>query len=268
MMADWAVETEYYKILNNSMVAARFYGCPYEPYDTERMMSCLSTKSFTIAIAEPENEVGWLPFGPVLDKNTRNKPDQVLPELPELLLKDKTIFDGYLTGLTRDEGVTRLLEDLDAAKSNFIVDQSLFLKKVQKYLEIYNETYNDKAILDAIEFYYSPWTDRTNNTLWRQGLIELYSDSWYVAGVDKILKNLVNTNVINYMYVLNYTLQGLNLPKWYGVPHNTEYLLVSGAPFMDHKFYPSELKLEYAQWTEADRNMSLFFMVCVCTLIV
>lgn len=113
----------------------------------------------------------------------------------------------------------------------------------------------------SAQFFYSPWTDRTNNTLWRQGLIELYSDSWYVAGVDKALKNLLDVNVKSYMYVLNYTLQGLNLPRWYGVPHNTEYLLASGAPFMDHRFYPSELKLEYAQWTEADRNMSLFFMV-------
>lgn len=82
-----------------------------------------------------------------------------------------------------------------------------------------------------------------------------------MAGVDKALKNLLDVNVKSYMYVLNYTLQGLNLPKWYGVPHNTEYLLASGAPFMDHRFYPSQLKLEYAQWTEADRNMSLFFMV-------
>lgn len=148
-MADWAVETDYYKILNQSMVTSRFYGCP--EYDTERMMSCLSSKTYTIAISEVENEVGWLPFTPVLDKNTRTKPDQVLPELPELLVKDKPIFDGYLTGLTRDEGVTRVLEDLEAARSNFVVDQALFLKKVQKYLAIYNETYNDKAILDAIE---------------------------------------------------------------------------------------------------------------------
>lgn len=81
-----------------------------------------------------------------------------------------------------------------------------------------------------------------------------------MAGVDKALKTLIDTNVKSYLYVLNYTLQGLNLPRWYGVPHNSEYLLVSGAPFMDHRFYPSELNLEYAQWTEADRNMSLFFM--------
>lgn len=220
-MADWAVETDYYKIYNKSRVIAKYYGCP-EYDDTERMMRCLSSKTYTIAIAEVENEVGWLPFSPVLDKNTRTKSDQILPELPEVLAKDRPVFDGYLTGLTRDEGVTRVLEDLDVAKSNFVVDQDLFLRKVKKYLEIFNETYNDKAILDAIEFYYSPWTDRKNNTLWREGLIELYSDSWYVAGVDKATKILVDSPVKTYMYVLNYTLQGLNLPKWYGVPHDTE----------------------------------------------
>ena len=45
-----------------------------------------------------------------------------------------------------------------------------------------------------------------------------------------------------------------------GVPHDTEYLLATGAPFMDPRFFPSALELEKAEWTEADRNMSQLIM--------
>ena len=45
-----------------------------------------------------------------------------------------------------------------------------------------------------------------------------------------------------------------------GVPHDAEYLLASGAPFMDSKFFPEVHNLKEARWTEADRNMSQFFM--------
>lgn len=44
------------------------------------------------------------------------------------------------------------------------------------------------------------------------------------------------------------------------IPHDTEYYLITGAPFMDSKLYPSMLNLEVARWTEADRNLSQFFM--------
>ena len=45
-----------------------------------------------------------------------------------------------------------------------------------------------------------------------------------------------------------------------GVPHDTEYLLATGAPFMDPRFFPSALQLEKAEWTDADRNMSQLIM--------
>lgn len=80
------------------------------------------------------------------------------------------------------------------------------------------------------------------------------------------------------MYLLNFTLEGLNLPDWLGmfclpckfvklkslfqtgVPHDTEFLLAAGAPFMDPRFFPNALKLNLAQWTDSDRNMSQLIM--------
>lgn len=39
-----------------------------------------------------------------------------------------------------------------------------------------------------------------------------------------------------------------------------EYYLITGAPFMDPKLYPSMLNLQEAKWSDADRNISEFLM--------
>lgn len=44
----------------------------------------------------------------------------------------------------------------------------------------------------------------------------MLSDSWFTAGNDKMVKLLLKKNVRTYMYALNYTMQGLNLPDWIG----------------------------------------------------
>ena len=45
----------------------------------------------------------------------------------------------------------------------------------------------------------------------------MYTDSWFVAGNDKMVKLLNKIKTIKtYMYVLNYTLEGLDLPEWMG----------------------------------------------------
>lgn len=41
---------------------------------------------------------------------------------------------------------------------------------------------------------------------------------------------------------------------------DAEYLLLSGAPFLDPKYYPEYLNLKDARWTEEDRNMSQCLM--------
>ena len=45
----------------------------------------------------------------------------------------------------------------------------------------------------------------------------MLSDSWFTAGNDKMVKLLLKKNVRTYMYALNYTMQGLNLPDWIGM---------------------------------------------------
>lgn len=44
----------------------------------------------------------------------------------------------------------------------------------------------------------------------------MYTDSWYVGGVDKMVKLMLKNQIKTYMYVLNYTIEGLTIPKWMG----------------------------------------------------
>jgi hypothetical protein len=45
----------------------------------------------------------------------------------------------------------------------------------------------------------------------------MITDSWFTAGNDKMVKLTLENDVRTYMYVLNYTIQGLNLPEWIGM---------------------------------------------------
>lgn len=44
----------------------------------------------------------------------------------------------------------------------------------------------------------------------------MITDSWYTSPNDKMVKLMLKNNVVTYMYMLNYTIQGLNLPSWIG----------------------------------------------------
>lgn len=262
--ADWALQRSPTFIRNTSIVIGEHFGCFTR--DTYSLIKCLESRSFNeFTTVEVQSEVGWLPFSPVSDFNTRDRDMALLPQTPDQFFAHQYMkfADGfaYMSGVTRDEGSAWLLEDEEVAIKNFVVDQDLFKRKVKSFIKVFNVTMNQQAVIDAIDFMYSPYNDRTNLSNYRQGLVDMLSDSWVVAGHDKIVKLLLSKRVPTYSYVLNYTIQGLVQPEpWMGVPHDTEYFLASGAPFLDAKYFPSIFNLKEARWTEMDRNMSQFFM--------
>ncbi|RWS11327.1 neuroligin-4: Y-linked-like protein, partial [Dinothrombium tinctorium] len=263
-VADWATQTDPLFIKNMSIVAGNTFGCPV--HYSYKLIECLKSRSYTeITLNEVKPDVGWIPWAPVPDFATQSKENQFMPFTPEQFLErgfpvNEPHLDAYLAGVTRDEGSAHLLQDYEIAKNQFYVTKEIFERKVSHFIKVYNETLNPDALLNAIRFMYTPWTDPSNESLIRQGLIDMYTDSWYVAGNDKMVKLMLKNKVKTYMYVLNYTIEGLQNPDWIGVSHNTEYLLSSGAPFMDKSFYPPYLNLADKRWTESDRNMSQFFM--------
>ena len=263
-VAPQSVHRTHTLIRNNSIVAGYSYGC--RTYHSWKLTECLNSRSFAdISVSRIKPDVGWSTFAPVPDFATRPRDLQVMPHLPEDLLatghyRHPNPDFTYLTGVTKDEGASILLEDEDFVRRGWLVDKMFFKDKVKEYIRIFNATLNPDAFFQAISFMYSPYTDADNDTLIRRGLVDMYSDSYVVSGVDKMVKLLLKNNIKTFMYVLNYTLDGLPASDWNAVPHDSEYFLAAGAPFMDHRFFPSDHKLKDATWSEADRNMSQFFM--------
>lgn len=46
-------------------------------------------------------------------------------------------------------------------------------KRVKDYVKIYNYTIDQKSLINAVSFMYSPWSDPNNVTLIRQGIIDV-----------------------------------------------------------------------------------------------
>lgn len=266
-VADWAVITDPAFVRNNSILYGIEMGC--DTRSSRSLLKCLRERNFNeIVNSNLRRKVGWVTWAPVIDKYAREN-EQVLPDSPENLLKYRHFTDdkdfAYVTGVTRDEAISMLLEDNSLKFSNYEITEDYFKKQIHTYAEKYNYTLSPEALYNAIEFMYIPWSDAwheisKNKTLLRECYVNMLSDSYFKAPSDKMIKLLLKNNIKTYMYVFNYTAEGLNKPKWQGVPHDSEYLFITGAPFMDHKFYPSYLELDKADWTEADRNMSHFFM--------
>lgn len=177
-VADWATLKDHILIRNNSIVAGYFYGC--RTYHTFKLVDCLKSRSYTdVSLTNVRPEVGWLPWGPVPDFATRPRELQFMPDIPELLLEHGTNFApgfAYMAGLTRDEGASILMDDDEMISTGFTVDRKFFDKKVADYIKVYNATLNPDAFKSAISFMYSPYTDLNNDTLIRQGLVNVSAD--------------------------------------------------------------------------------------------
>ena len=260
-LADWAVQRDFYLVQNNSVVASFRYGCTRQ-INSHKLVECLNSRSYNdFSWARVVPDVGWLAWAPVLDNRTRELGLQFLPQEPEHLISRLSSSFAYLTGVTRDDGASIFMDDPESLQlPDFKPDVAYFNRKIESYIKILNATRNPDAFLGALRFMYGPFYDSQNATLLRKGLIDMYSDSWYLTGVDRMAKELVKHNIRTYMYVLNYTITAFDPPEWRGVPHDTEYFLASGAPFMDPRWYPEKYNLHRAKWSDADRNMSQFFM--------
>ena len=67
---------------------------------------------------------------------------------------------------------------------------------------------------------------------------QFWSDYFFRAPQDNIVKTLVRNRVDTYVYVQNTTVEALRLPWWRQITHNLEHYFLSGAPFMDKVFFP------------------------------
>ena len=85
---------------------------------------------------------------------------------------------------------------------------------------------------------------------------QFWSDYFFRAPQDAIVKTLVRNRVDTYVYVQNTTVEALKLPWWRQITHNLEHYFLSGAPFMDPVFFSEEQQVSFLKF--------LFYFPHVC----
>ncbi|XP_066595537.1 cholinesterase isoform X2 [Prorops nasuta] len=272
-LADWAVTIDMYRAQNTSRVYAEKLGCSIE--SSWKLVQCLKDgRSFLeLGNGELKPQIGMFPWAPVLDVNFtvprdnyyedwRSSDWHFFTEPPEESIKANKFRRDikYMAGVTTQEAAFVIFNNETLARNFYIIDPETFDQKVWELVLQYNYTLNPLGVYEAIKYMYTYWPDPKNVTHIRDQYVNLLTDFHYVAPNDKIAKLLVERHVPVYMYVLNTTIEAFNLPLWRRVPHDTELLLLTGAPFMDVEFFPEKLRLRRDMWTDNDRNMSQFFM--------
>ncbi|XP_076029302.1 cholinesterase-like isoform X2 [Oratosquilla oratoria] len=275
-LADWAALDDPFRVQNTSRVYGLEVGCGVET--SYKLLNCLVRRSYEeLAAAAITPDLGTFAWGPVVDYNFTVPGDgvyedwtaddwHILPDKPKSLYmrNNHHLNLRYLTGVNRDEAANFVKDDLRLSKRQYEVTEAFFDERIKEWVKHYNYSLNPEGAYEAIRWMYTFWPDPHNTTHIREQYIHMLSDALYKSSVDEMVKLLVNTtnkrSVPTYYYVLNTTVEAMKLPKWREVPHNIEYYLISGAPFMDPEFYPSNIRVSRSLWSEGDRNMSEFMM--------
>ncbi|XP_078046970.1 carboxyl ester lipase-like protein Gli isoform X1 [Augochlora pura] len=272
-LADWAVIMDKYRAQNTSRVYAEKLGCSIE--SSWKLVQCLKDgRSFLeLCNSQLKPHIGMFPWAPVFDfnftlpsdnlyENWRSSDWRFFTETPENSIKHRRFNRNlaYMTGVTSQEAAYILYNNATLARNQYIIDPEAFDQKLWELVLQYNYTLNPLGVYEAIKYMYTYWPDPKNVTGIRDQYVNLLSDFHYVAPFDKMAKLLVEKGVPTYLYVLNTTIEALKLPQWRRVPHDTELLWLTGAPFMDVEYFPEKWKLKRDMWTDNDRNMSHFFM--------
>jgi len=176
-----------------------------------------------------------------------------------------------------NRGVAFLFADNNKTLApDYTIGWDFFDTMVKDHIMQYNYTLNPDGIFNAIKYMYTYYPDPNNKSHIREEFInvrnyfslelavdisfQFWSDYYFKAPQDAIVKTLVRNRVDTFTYVQNTTVEALRLPWWRHITHNLEHYFLSGAPFMDPVFFPEDRQISRHLWTESDRNMSEFFI--------
>ncbi|XP_050669670.1 cholinesterase isoform X4 [Leptidea sinapis] len=271
-LADWALIEDKFRVQNTSLVFGRLLGCPID--SSWKLVNCLKQgRSFyELGNAEFQPQVGFIPWGPVLENNFtfpgdgwyegwRERDWHFLSTKPEELITRRLFNPAlrYMTGVTTQEAAYYLFTNTSLAPT-YEVSEAWFDNKVRELVLRYNYTLNPRGVYEAVRFMYTYHPDPHNTSAIRDQYVHLLSDFLYRAPTDKMVKLLLEQKVPVYMYVMNTTVEAYRWPEWRQYGHDVEATFLTGAPFMDQEFFPTRQRIERQAWTNNDRNMSHFFM--------
>lgn len=270
--ADWAVFNDKFRAMNTSRVFGERVGCTID--SSWGLVDCIKRgRSFhELSNIEFKPEIGTWPWAPVVQKNISVPEDawnvdwnsddfMAIPELISVMYENQQYHPKlqYMTGVSKDDASYMLYANKTIAP-DYDVGWDFFDTMVRDHINQYNYTLNPVGIFNAIKYMYTYYPDPNNKTHIREEFVNFWSDYFFKAPQDALVKTLVRNGVDTYMYVQNTTVEALRLPWWRKITHNLEHYFLSGGPFMDSVFFPEHEQISREYWTEGDRNMSQFFI--------
>ena len=175
-VAPWAVHTTHTLIKNNSLVAAFKYGCQnLEFCQTGRVSLFPELLRPFRRIRFSRRWMATLGSGSRLRDTAARRPITSFPSRRCSFLRTFSFPSdfSYLTGLARDESAAMLLSDPEFIAKGFNVDSKSFEDRIQSMVKIMNGTLNQDGFKSALRFMYTPFTDPGNESLIRDGLVQV-----------------------------------------------------------------------------------------------
>ncbi|CAH1793473.1 unnamed protein product [Owenia fusiformis] len=184
-------------------------------------------------------------------------PGGIIPEHPRIVRKRGEVPTiPALIGITSHEAAwfADFIEGVSEGV-NRTVFKDLVTQMIEGFLNIDE---NDKpALIDAVVFKYTDWTDEENPLLYRDAITQAFTDVSFGNGMDQWARyNTLKSDT--YQYVFAYRSEMNILPDWYGVPHALDVPYTFGYPHVvTNQAFAKETGIAAIfNWTDADRAAS------------
>uniref|UniRef100_A0A1L8D6I5 Carboxyl/cholinesterase-028a n=1 Tax=Plutella xylostella TaxID=51655 RepID=A0A1L8D6I5_PLUXY len=290
VLADWALIEDKYRVQNTSLVFGRLLGCPID--SSWKLLNCLrqGRSFYELGNAEFQPQVGFLPWGPVLESNFtfpgdgwyagwRSRDWRLLDQPPVQLLQRGQFNRAlqYMTGVCAQDAAYYLswtishhggplrVDNNDSLAPTYEISEQWFDQKVAELVHRYNYTLNPRGVFEAIRYMYTYHPEPHNASAVRDQYVHLLSDFLYRAPTDKLVKLLLEQNVPVYMYVLNTTVEAFRWQPWRQYAHDTERYFLTGAPFMDQQARQVALRTELVKLL-LEQNVPVYMYVLNTTV--
>ncbi|XP_071970213.1 cholinesterase-like [Engystomops pustulosus] len=225
--ADWAIRShESSKKL--SFKLAKSVDCPTE--DEDAAITCMQNvdvKKLTNTLNLGLSEYSLTAFVPVLD-------DDFLTDIPQNLVKHSNMNVDILLGVTKDDGNPFILM---GAPETRVKNQSLITtEELKAVLQLFFPSKDDLSV-ESMILLYKDWDDVKNTKKTRKALEKILKDNFFTCPAKYFANFVVKAKNNLFVYEYDHRPSTETLPKWMGVTHGAEVIMLFGHPVISpYKF--------------------------------
>ena len=219
----WGI-TDHKEITLRGLRLAEAVGCPHDPKNINAVIECLRKADPIDLVTHEAGNFGVVefPFTPVVDGS-------FLDEMPEISLATKNFKKtNILLGSNTDEGnffIVYYLTDLFKKSEDVYVNREDFVKAVKEL-----NPYVNKLGLEAIIFEYTEWLNPDDNIKNRDAIDKMVGDFHFTCHVNELASKYAKAGNDVYMYYYTHRSSVNPWPKWMGVLHADEIMIIFGEP--------------------------------------